>query len=158
MIRLRPFKPTDSEIIATWFDDEIAFNFWSGGQYTYPLTPQQITYKSKIYESDKNAFMMTALDENGDICGHFIFRLANYEKNSLHMGHIVVSPNKRGQGLGKAMIQTALKYAVEIMGMKRITLGVYADNIPARKCYESIGFKEYSQEKEHNLINMAFEK
>lgn len=158
MIRLRPFKPTDSETIATWFDDEIAFNYWSGGQYQYPLTAEQIKDKSIKYQNDENAWMMTALDENGDICGHFILRLADYEKNSIHIGHIVVSPNKRGQGLGKAMIETALKYAVDILGMKRITLGVYADNIPARKCYESIGFKEYSQEKEHNLINMAFEK
>ena len=158
MIRLRPFKPMDSEIISTWLDDEKAFDFWSGGQYKYPLTAKQIKDKYSEYQIDKNAWMMTALDENGDVCGHFIFRLANYEKNSLHMGHIVISPSKRGQGLGKSMIKTALKYAVEILGMKYITLGVYADNIPAKKCYESIGFKEYSQEKEHNLINMVFEK
>ena len=158
MIRLRPFKPSDSDTIAGWFNDEKIFNYWSGGQYNFPLSAQQIIDKSKIYEADENAFMMTALDTDGEVCGHFIFRLADYEKNSIHIGHIVVSPNKRGQGLGKAMIEMALKYAIEIMGMKRITLGVYADNIPAKKCYESIGFKEYSQEKEHNLINMAFEK
>lgn len=158
MIRLRPFKPSDSGIVATWFNDKKIFDFWSGGQYQYPLTTEQIENKYSEYQDDENRWMMTALDENGEICGHFILRLADYEKNSVHIGHIVVSPNKRGQGLGKAMIEMALKYAIEILGMKRVTLGVYADNLPAKKCYESIGFKEYSQEKEHNLINMAFEK
>ncbi|MGN0602240.1 MAG: GNAT family N-acetyltransferase [Oscillospiraceae bacterium] len=158
MIRLRPFKPDDSKIICNWFDNEKTFDFWSGGQYTYPLTAEQFITHYAEYEQDERAWMMTALDESGEVCGHFIFRLADYEKNSIHIGHIVVSPEKRGQGLGKAMVKAALKYAVELMGMKRITLGVYEGNIPAQRCYESLGFKEFSKESDHNLINMAFEK
>ena len=43
------------------------------------------------------------------------------------------------------MIRLALKYAFEVLGMKRATLGVHEHNPSAKACYEAVGFtvKEY---------------
>ena len=88
---------------------------------------------------------MTALDETGAPVGHFIMRLADYHAESIRFGFIIVDPEARGKGYGKEMIRLALKYAFEVLGMKRATLGVYEQNPSAKACYEAVGFtvKEY---------------
>ena len=70
-----------------------------------------------------------------------MMRKADYEKNSIHFGFIIVSPQMRGRGVGKAMVSQALKYAGEILGMERATLGVFENNPAARHCYEAAGFE-----------------
>lgn len=35
-----------------------------------------------------------------------------------------------------------LKYAFEIYGAKRASLGVFEDNLPAYSCYKAVGFQE----------------
>ena len=42
MLRLRPFKPQDGKYLVQWFDNEEQFMKWSAGQFSYPLTMQQI--------------------------------------------------------------------------------------------------------------------
>ncbi len=143
MIRLRPHKKSDSKTICKWLNSEEVFYKWSAGRYQYPLTAEQLDSRFEEFQLDPNAWFMTALDETGNVCGHFIFRKADYENNSIHMGFIVVSPDCRGKGIGKQMLSAAIKYAAEILGMKRITLGVFANNPAAVKCYESIGFKPF---------------
>lgn len=40
------------------------------------------------------------------------------------------------------MLELGLKYAFEIFGVEKVTIGVFENNIPAYKCYKSIGFNE----------------
>ena len=42
MIRIRPFKISDSEYISKWLDNEISLNQWCAGQFKYPLTAEQL--------------------------------------------------------------------------------------------------------------------
>ena len=44
-----------------------------------------------------------------------------------------------------------LKYAFEILKAKKVTIGVYENNPPARACYQSLGFQEVLQEQHHVL-------
>lgn len=40
------------------------------------------------------------------------------------------------------MLELGLKYAFGISGVEKVTIGVFENNIPAYKCYKSIGFNE----------------
>ena len=166
MIRLRPFKPSDSEVICKWFGDEKAFRKWCIDKFDFPLTARQICDRNDEFQKCNDAWYMTAVDESGEVCGSFIFRKADFINNSIHMGFIVISPEHRGRGLGSQMMKTALTYADKILGMKRVTLGVFENNPAAVNCYKSAGFKaqkfvenafEYKDEK-WNLFDMAWEK
>ena len=53
-----------------------------------------------------------------------------------------MDPEIKGKGYGRQMLSQALCYAFQILGMQTVTLGVYSDNAAARRCYESLGFKE----------------
>ena len=142
MIRLRPFKTADSETMADWLPEKRQFAMWCAGKFQYPLTAQQVRNHVESMEKEENAWVMAALNGEGELVGHFIIRKVDYEQNSAHLGFIVVDPDKRGRGCGNEMVSQAVKYAFEILGMKRVTLSVIESNQAAYACYQSIGFKE----------------
>lgn len=143
MLRLRPFKPQDADEVCRWIgDDKRAFMMFTAGRYDFPLEASQIISRHYGFEKENDAFMMTALDESGRVSGHFLFRMLDFEKNSVHMGFIIISPEKRGKGFGRQMVSKALEYAHSVMGMNKITLGVFDCNEAAHRCYLASGFKE----------------
>lgn len=148
MLRLRPFKLRDSQYLLSWFGDKKSFNMWSGGKFEYPLTKEQIEDYYHKYEEDENGWIMTALNEEGRPVGHLLMRMADYNKESIHFGFIVVDSNERGKGYGKEMVSLAAKYAFEILKVKRITLGVYDNNPSAHSCYKAVGFVDEEYHKE----------
>ena len=95
-----------------------------------------------------SGWLMTALNEEGTPVGQFIVRLVDFEKNSARLGYIVVDPAARGKGYGKKMMVKALQYAFDVLGMERVSLGVFENNPQAKACYETVGFtvKEYVPE------------
>lgn len=145
MIRLRPYKPGDAFCLVDWWTgvSEEEFVKWSCGRFTWPLAIEELDgYFSEWCLRENTGWLMTALDEDGAPVGHFILRLADYEKETIRMGFIVVSPRVRGRGVGKQMMEQALSYAFRILGMKKVTLGVFENNPKAKACYEAVGFKE----------------
>lgn len=62
--------------------------------------------------------------------------------DELRMGFVIVDPNERGKGYGKAMLQLGLKYAFEIYGAKKVSLGVFENNASAYHCYKAVGFDD----------------
>lgn len=148
MLRLRPFKLTDSQYLLQWFGDKKSFTMWSAGKFDYPLTKEQIEDYYRKYEEDEFAWIMIALNEEGRPVGHLLMRMADYKKGSIHFGFIIVDRNERGKGYGKEMVALAAKYAFEILKVKRITLGVYDNNPSAHGCYKAVGFVDEDYRKE----------
>lgn len=148
MLRLRPFKLSDSQYLLSWFADKKSFTMWSGGKFEYPLTKEQIEDYYQKYQEDEHGWIMTALNEEGRPVGHLLMGMADYNKESIHFGFIVVDRNERGKGYGKEMVSLAAKYACEILKVKRITLSVFDNNPSAHNCYKAVGFKDEKYHKE----------
>lgn len=56
------------------------------------------------------------------------------------IGNVVVAPEYRGHGIGRALMETALESA-QAQGARWVGLEVRADNAVARTLYEDLGFK-----------------
>lgn len=56
-----------------------------------------------------------------------------------YLEELYVAPAVRGQGIGRALLEAAMKEARRL-GAKRIELGTSEDDVAARGLYESIGF------------------
>lgn len=158
MIRLRPYKSCDADLIITWLKDEETYIKWSGGRFgSFPITAETIDAK---YQNDNggcaepdNFYPMTALDEN-EVIGHLIMRYIGGSSKILRLGWVIVDSDKRGRGYGKRILKLSLKYAFEIFMAEKVTIGVYEDNLSAYYCYKSVGFHETAAaESEYDEIN-----
>ncbi|MBO4390014.1 MAG: N-acetyltransferase [Lachnospiraceae bacterium] len=147
MLRLRPFKRCDAASVASWLQKEETYDMW-GGQLIgpFPLTGEMIaeTYleKNGLCEEPDNFYPVVAVDENDQVVGCFIIRYMNGDPRSLRFGWVVVDESLRSKGLGREMLTCGLKYAFDILGAKKITLGVYENNPRAYRCYRAVGFTE----------------
>ena len=135
MIRLRPYNINDAEKILSWSNNERAFYKWSAGVMgEYPITKEQFGFVN-------NLMAFTAIDDD-DVVGFFTMRRSAESFDELRFGFVVVDPEKRGKGYGKAMLQLGIKFAKEIFGAKKVSLGVFENNESAYYCYKSVGFKD----------------
>lgn len=135
MIRIRPYKDSDETAILSWGADEETFYNWTAGVLgEYPID------SAKFHKTAEN-MRFTALDET-EPAGFFIVRNPNHTLEELRFGFVIVDPAKRGRGIGKAMLQQGLDYAFRLYRAERVTLGVFEDNAPARRCYRAAGFSD----------------
>ena len=77
------------------------------------------------------------------------------DKSVVRFGFVIVSPEIRGKGYGRKMLELAIDYAKKEFGAKKITLGVFENNPKAQHCYESLGFVPVSQ-KTVNIMNTGW--
>lgn len=140
MLRLRPYNEKDTEIILSWSKDEIAFYKWSAGVLgEYPISKEQFGLVNKLMP-------FTAINDD-EVIGFFTIRRPSENFDELRFGFVVVDPQKRGQGYGKRMLQLGIKFAKEIFGAKKVSLGVFENNESAYYCYKAVGFQDIVLEK-----------
>ncbi|MBQ2099564.1 MAG: GNAT family N-acetyltransferase [Lachnospiraceae bacterium] len=150
ILRLRPYKKSDSQLIAKWAGkDEVIYYRWSAGMFgDFPLVADKLndvyTYQNGFCKEEDNFYPMIAFDETG-VVGHFIMRYIG-DHETIRFGWVIVDDTKRGFGYGKRMLELGLKYAFEILKAKKVTIGVYENNAPAYACYKSLGFTEVAQD------------
>lgn len=141
MINLRPYKMEDADIILSWCKNEIDFYKWTAGVLgSYPLTVSQFNKVSSL-------MAFTATYDN-EIIGFFTLRKPGETQDELRFGFVTVDSSKRGMGYGKAMLNLGIEYAREKYGVKKVSLGVFDNNMPAYYCYKSVGFQDCKLEKE----------
>ena len=88
----------------------------------------------------------TAIDDDGSV-GFFTMRRPTESFDELRFGFVIVDPEKRGKGYGRSMLKLGTKYAKEILGAKKVSLGVFENNSSAYRCYKSVGFQDVVSEK-----------
>jgi len=152
-LRLRPFRRNDAKSIVTWIHEPEAFYKWTAGiMGEFPLTVERLLEVTSGRDDNDRYFPFTAFDEDGPV-GFFTARIRPEDDDHiLRLGYVIVSPEKRGLGYGKKMLELALTFAFEVYGAKKVSLGVFENNIPAYHCYRSVGFKENGLTEKYNIF------
>ena len=146
MLRLRPYKIEDADTIITWSKDERVFYQWSAGILgEYPLTKEKFRFVDSL-------MAFTAFDEN-EIVGFFTLRNPGGVIDELRMGFVIVDPSQRGRGKGKKMLELGLRYAFDVYGAKKVSLGVFENNKPAYYCYKAAGFKDVNEIETYKILD-----
>ena len=141
MLSLRPYLPADAQKIMQWYSDEYSFRQWCGDCYeTFPIKPKNMNDLYDYLQKICPYYILTACDEN-EVIGHLTMRFTDSTKTVLRFGFVIIDPQKRGQGIGKEMMQLALGYAFSALKAKRVTLAVFKNNAPALRCYRSAGLR-----------------
>ena len=96
MIRLRPYKSSDSELIAKWVSSEDAFLKWGGLLFgNFPINAEIIDKKYREKNGDctepDNFYPWMAMDDEDRVIGHFIMRYIGGDKRVLRFGWVATS-------------------------------------------------------------------
>ena len=150
MIRIRPYRNSDEAEILSWKLDEDTFYKWSFGWLgEYPLTQEKFRKTA-----DYSRFI--AMD-GPDVVGFFTVRNPEQKLDELRFGFVIVDPARRGQGIGGTMLRMGLSYAFSVYQAKRVSLGVYEQNIPAVSCYRGIGFVPTGRTESYTILGEELE-
>ena len=165
MIRLRPYKECDAQIIAEWIKDKDVFLKWGGSLFgEFPISADIINEKYILKNGDckepDNFYPWIAIDEENRVVGHFIMRYLHGDNRMFRFGWVIVDDSIRGKGYGGEMLRAGLKYAFEILDVNVVTLGVFVNNPTAHNCYKKAGFtdREIVEKEPWNVIEMEIDK
>ncbi len=122
-----------------WGDSPDALRQWAGPYFDYPLDERQLD--RYLRSAGPTRMIFTAVERrSGEPVGHV--ELDGIEPGrSAHVCRVIVSPERRGQGLGTAMMDAVRRFAFAELGVGRLTLNVYDWNAPAIASYEKVGFR-----------------
>lgn len=95
-------------------------------------------------------FVLGAFDAGGSLVGHAGFERGDRLKTR-HAGKLIgmyVTPEHRGTGLGRMLLDELIRQVRRIEGMERLALTVTDSNVAARQLYLDAGFVSYGVEQD----------
>ncbi len=103
--------------------------------------------RERLGASDPVSNFVLGMFEEGKLVATAGFYRHHHLKE-LHKGHVwgvYVRPQSRGKGVARALMQEIIRRARAISGVEQIIL-VASAHLPARKLYETLGFRSYGVE------------
>ena len=96
-----------------------------------------------LIDSDRSCVIVA--EDNGIIIGSGYARIKESKAHLQHklhvyLGFMYVVPSYRGLGVNQLVIKALIRWG-KIQGKQDFYLEAYADNLPALKAYEKLGFK-----------------
>jgi len=73
--------------------------------------------------------------------------------HKMYLWGMYVAPEARGRGIGRALVEAALRYGFAVDGIRQVNLGVNAANLPAKQLYEACGFVPYGLERAFMVVD-----
>lgn len=100
---LRPYQPTDANVIATWLKSEYLMRQWCADRYErFPVTPENMNSYHQQYIDGHNSIALTMVDGE-EIVGYITLRTPADDLSEQRLGFVIVDDSKRGKGLGKLL-------------------------------------------------------
>ena len=140
-MRIRPFDISkDISVIKNWITDERTHAMWCANLIEYPIKKENFSYVMTRIAALFGDRPYVFTEDDGTPAGFYCYSLNTENKEGM-LKFVMISPEKRGKGYGKKMIEDAVEYAFENTNAKAIQLNVFPENDAALRCYESVGFK-----------------
>ncbi|MFC4529449.1 GNAT family N-acetyltransferase [Sphaerisporangium dianthi] len=140
VIELRDFAPSDVPSLISWIDGPEALVMWSGSSgFVWPLDESQIRrYADKVGPKLRVWTAVDKTDPDRPIAHASL--MVDAPGWSARLGRVVVAPDARGRGIGETLVRAAQRVAFDEIGVHRLSLGVFAQNVTAVRLYERLGF------------------
>ena len=134
-LRLRSATDADYLQIASWIPDADACERWAGPGVAFPFQPSEL--QRLLAGEDIVSCCLVAA--RGELLG--FGQYLPRPRKVVHLMRIIVSPARRGEGIGRVLCEQLMARAVDATGASAVSLNVYADNEPALALYRSLGFR-----------------
>jgi RimJ/RimL family protein N-acetyltransferase len=160
-----PFSITVQILTRDRFDDAFALRlralrehpeaFGQPFEEAAALTPaqRQTAWESKWNYRDNRVFV--AIDGYGALVG-MTGVVRQYRDKMRHRGEIwgvYVAPEARGQGVGSRLLEAAIAYVRDDLGLLQLHLEAISSNAEAVRSYERAGFVRYGRMPRADILN-----
>ncbi len=137
-IYLRLMTKEDTENIIKWRNkDEVRRQFIYQKTFTKESHEKWI---ETMVDTGKVVQMMIVLSENDKPIGSVYVRDIDMEHKKAEYGIFIGEEEYFGKGYGTEAAELMIEYAFSYLGLHKLMLRVYADNVRAIKSYEKAGF------------------
>jgi RimJ/RimL family protein N-acetyltransferase len=138
-LTLRPLQAADCDHLLSWIDSEDAMYQWSGARgFTWPLDRGQLL-RDLAAHAGSSRELLAAVDGGGEMVGHVSVDTSQHHRLA-NIGRVAVAPDRRGHGLGTALMRATIRHGFDDLGLHRLQLTVYTFNTAALACYRGVGF------------------
>lgn len=148
--KVAPFPASKAPALLSWIDSERTRRLWSGN--TFEKIPSPGEFMNHL--SRTNLHPYAGLDEEDELVAYG--ELVDDKGKAGILCRVIVNPDKRRQGFGKAFCRELLQIGFRKLGYRHVTLNAFHFNLPALRCYESLGFRRIAfRPKARNFQNEA---
>lgn len=147
---LRVPATADYAAIASWIPDAESALRWAGPRVSFPFTASGLPALLAVPGGGESSYCL--VDGAADPCGFGQHWVA--QPGTVHLGRLIVAPNARGRGLGRALCEQLVCAACASSAAAAVTLRVYRDNPIAVRLYASLGFAEVAAESTEDVAFM----
>ena len=135
-MKLNVATEADISHLMSWFPTARSVDIWSGPKFRYPFTAE--TFFEDVRWQQMDSYRLVDLAEDMLAFGQI------YERHGrVNLARLVVSPNRRRQGIGKQLVALLMGKGRESFPLQEYSLYVCKDNYPAQACYAGMGFEEH---------------
>lgn len=135
---IRPITLEDTDNIVKWRNSaEVKCNLFSQAE----LTPEQHKnyFKNNIKTGKCHQFIIVADDFS---IGTVFLKNIDLNEKKAEFGIFIGESSARGRGYSSQATRLIVDYGFFNLGLEKIELSVFVDNIPAVRAYKKVGFKE----------------
>lgn len=134
----------------SWFRDEKVIQFLGARDLTYEEVVKYIQWGR---ETQIHYMYAICLNESGLHIGNL--KVGPIDRKNMISDLVVVigDTNYWGKGIATEAISLGNKIAFEVHKIRKLTGGMYSDNLGAIKCYTKAGWVEEARLKGHYLLN-----
>lgn len=136
-------KPMDTKFISKsylqWMNDEDVCKFL---ETSIPYSEFELQDYVNSMIAKKIFFWAITIKHNDLHIGNIKIDPINYKHKSGEYGILMGDRNNWGKGYAKEASKVVIDYCFNVIGLRKITLGVIEDNVAAVKLYKSLGFDE----------------
>jgi ribosomal protein S18 acetylase RimI-like enzyme len=133
-LTLREARQADLDVLRGWFPDAATTTDWGGPEFRFPHTAA--SFREDCCWDRLAGFALSGPDGTLEGFGQLYDHLGR-----IHLARLAVRPDRRGQGVGKALIRALLDAGRQRWPYEEASLYVFRHNARACACYRALGFR-----------------
>ena len=150
-LMVRPARPADAEAVAGLIRTAQDLAQVSPDE-TFPLSEATVRH---WIEQRRAGYV---LEQRRRIVGYAELVEDARESDRVWIGHMMVTPNQRGLGLGRTLVAALLRVAERDRDAHEVAISAFEDNERALRCYRGCGFRDRATHRvgDRRLVEMRY--
>lgn len=132
------FRAPEVPLLEIWTNKSAYELFLFSSRFSYPMASSDFLRYLEEGQGSIDSYLFHDLDSPVGYCE---FKAISHQHQHATIAHVLISPEKRGLGYSRQMLQLMIELGFQRLGLHRIGLSVHTNNEVAIRAYKAVGFK-----------------